>query len=168
MRILATSEWRKEGNIFYPQDIRAAPSALPPPVALPSTVPELPPVTQVPPPPPKIPKEPSKASDPVQEAEASQDKNKGKGVKPLPEAKRPKVVLEPKDAVPKAKDATPKTKEANPKSKGADSKAIDPPPLSQAARISPLLPRPSLGFFPSPFFPCFSFYLLFLFLGLVI
>lgn len=31
--VLATSEWRKEENIFYPQDIRVVPSTLPPPGA---------------------------------------------------------------------------------------------------------------------------------------
>lgn len=31
--VLATSEWRKEENNFYPQDIRVVPSTLPPPSA---------------------------------------------------------------------------------------------------------------------------------------
>lgn len=75
------------------------------------------------------------------EVEASKDKDKGKGVKPLLEAKGPEVILEPKDAAPKAKDAALKAKEADPKSKEADPKATDSLPSKPGSKDVPSPPK---------------------------
>lgn len=45
-RVLATLEWRKDENIYYPPDIHEVPVALPPPAALALTPSEQPLTTQ--------------------------------------------------------------------------------------------------------------------------
>lgn len=73
--------------------------------------------------------------------EVSKDKEKGKGIKLLPEAKGLEVALKPKDVVHKAKYAALKANEANLKSKKVDPKATNPLVSQPGRKEDPLLAK---------------------------
>ena len=126
-------EWREVGSVYYPPNIREAPTAFPSPSALALESFEQPLIAQAPFPPSEASKGSSQASDQDQGDEGAKDKGKGKG-----KGKETKPPSEAKDVAVKAKEVESKSKEADPKATDAPasqpSKKKDPPPLKAKAQ----------------------------------
>ena len=77
--VLAALVWRKIENVYYPPDIREAPTTLPPPAAPAPTLSEQPSTTQVSLPPPEVSIRLGKACDQGQGVDVAKGKGVGQG-----------------------------------------------------------------------------------------
>ena len=128
------STWRQPGSMFYHPHIREVPDAISLPLALAQETLEQPLTTQAALPLPEASKGPIQASDQGQGVDRARDKGKGKGSKPLSDAKD---AAKAKEAKAKTKEAEAKIKEADPKTKDASTsqprqKEDPPPPKAKA------------------------------------
>ena len=127
-RVLVDSALRQLGGIYYHSDIHEVPNAQ---TALVPEASEQSLVAQTALPPPEALKGSSETGNQGQGAEGAKDKGKGKGTKPL---------LEAKD-VAKAKEVKAKAKEAEAKTKEVNLKAKDTPTFQQSQKEAPPPPK---------------------------